>query len=154
MTTAVKKAIIRGAFLVLFFAFPLFDATRAFAGGGGGDGEAHGSEQVVEGPTYFEMQPITISVLDDGRVAHHYTYWFVLEIDNEEHREMVKKYMPRMKSEFVRYLHTVGSQRARAALKDIGFVKKKLTKISNYVLGEPVVHNVLLKTKIERDFNS
>jgi len=129
------------AFLFLFtVSLALFDVTQ----------QAHAKAPAEAGehaPIFLNMKPITVSVINEGIITNHLTYMMTLKVEGEANKELVEKMYPIIKSELVRYFHIVASSRKRGKLDDIEFVKSRVQRIANKVMGKTVVQEVFFKGK-------
>lgn len=101
-------------------------------------------------PHYFTMDPVVVSVINEGIVTDHLTFVLTMEYANEEEMDKLRLMEGKIRAEIVEYLHKVGASRFRDKLSDPDFVRIKAKDISNKVMGENVVRAVYFKAKDEK----
>lgn len=103
-------------------------------------------EALYEGlPEFMTLPPFTIPVVQEGVPIRFITYTIVIEFDrSEESKEKITKKMPRLTDAYFRYLHGIGSTLLYRKMNDLAFIKNSLLKVTNDIVGEGVVHSVLV----------
>jgi len=103
------------------------------------------TEDGIFGPYYKELPPVTVSIIQDGVVTDHVTFVLILEVESESDIERIMKFYPKFRSEYVNYLHSIASNSARTKLNNQAFLKRKFKRMTNDIVGESLVQQVLFK---------
>lgn len=135
-----------GKFLTALLCCLLLASPVLAAGGGGHGGETKKKPKGAldcaalpadDTPFFIPMQPFVVPVFRQGQPTNFVSYRLSLEVAPQtEACEMVLKAMPRLQSDFVEYLHGVGSTKEAAKLDDLTFVKSFLLQIATRVMQE------------------
>ncbi len=112
----------------------------AVAAGGGAPAEGGGVE-------FVQLAPLTLPIVDSTGVTQTVNLVVALEVPDAAAAAKVEKYKPRLTDAYIQELYGVLNEHAalKGGVIQIGFIKEKLKKISDKVLGEGIVDNVLLQ---------
>ncbi len=107
----------------------------------------HGEEY-----TYVELDPLILPIIDEYGLNQVVSLVVSLEILDPTMVEKVEKMQPRLKDAFIQDMYGVLNR--QAALKDgvvqVAKIKARLNKISKKVMGDDVIHDVLLQVVQQR----
>ena len=104
------------------------------------------SQDEAARPIFVDVDPMTVPVIRDGRVAQHMSFVVVLQVDGEEELRVVYKSMRRLTDAYIKELHVLLSRRFVWQDDDIvPLVRKRLMAASARVVGREVVDEVLVK---------
>lgn len=99
---------------------------------------------------YVELEPLVLPIVDKKGVSQVVSLVVALEVDG--HGDDVRKMEPRLKDAYIQELY--GMLNEHAALKggviQVGYIKSKLKDISQEVLPEGGIHDVLLQVVQQR----
>lgn len=102
--------------------------------------------------TFVELDPLILPIIDENGLSQTLNLVVVLEVTGEENAKEVERLVPRLKDAFIQDMYGVLNK--RAALRDgvlqVGMIKERLGKISDKVMGEGVVDDVLLQVVQQR----
>lgn len=111
-----------------------------------GHGEGHGDVQFVE------LSPLVLPIIDPNGASQTISMVIALEVGDAEAAAKVEQYAPRLKDAYLQDMY--GALNRYAALKGgqirLDVIKKRLNMASTKVLGEDVVHDVLLQVVQQR----
>jgi flagellar protein FliL len=109
----------------------------------------HGSEALS---AFVELDPLILPVVDGEGVNQVISLVIALEVADEETAKAVEAMSPKLKDAFIQDMY--GALNVHEALKggvvQVGMIKARLTRISTEVLGEDVIHSVLLQVVQQR----
>lgn len=101
---------------------------------------------------FVELDPLILPIVDNNGVSQTVSMVVALEVFDAKAAEEVTKLSPRLKDAFIQDMY--GMLNEHAALKggviQVSAIKKRLNKLSEDVLGEGVVHDVLLQVVQQR----
>lgn len=100
---------------------------------------------------HFQLLPFNISVIRDGRVARIVTLVVTLETKGDENKTKVMNERYRLQDAFLRDMQGVAPyQRADSDSLSPQMLKTRLRIISDRMLGQDVVNNVLVQSIFDR----
>ncbi len=106
-------------------------------------------KQVFE---YVELDPLVLPIVDKSGVSQVVSMVIALEIMGSKEADMVKSIAPRLKDAYIQDLY--GMLNEHAALKggiiQVGYIKKRLNKISQDVVPDGEINDVLLQVVQQR----
>lgn len=136
-----------GAGAYFYFKAPAEAAT----GEGGAEGKPHkkGDPALF---VYYEMDPLVLPIVDRDKITQTISLVVALEVADEDTRTLVESYGPKLKDAYLQSLYGMLNKKAamEGGLIEISSLKKRLNLISNEILGEGVVNDVLLQVVQER----
>jgi flagellar protein FliL len=114
------------------------------AGEHGAKGQ-HGEE--AKPPTYVKLDPLVVPIMDAEGVAQVISMVISFEVKDEEQAKKVEDLKPRIKDAFITNMYGMLNQKAALdnGVVKISYVKKRLTDLTDKVMGAGVVDNVLLQ---------
>lgn len=116
--------------------------------------EAKHEEGADAGPSvvFVELNPLILPIIGDRGVMQMVSLVVSVEVDSEEKAEQVRKFSPRLADAFLSDLYgTFGNvANANGGNVPISFIKERLNMLSNKVLGDHVVDDVLLQVMQKR----
>lgn len=105
----------------------------------------HGEE--APAPKFVKLDPLVVPVMDDEGVSQTISMLITFEVVDEEGMKKVEDQKPRIKDAMITNLYGLMNHPAvmdKGVLK-VGYVKKRLNDISQKVMGEGVIKDVLLQ---------
>ena len=141
-----KKTISITSALVLLFCgtFGVFSSQQAFAGGGGGASKEGGVYR------YVELEPLVLPIVDKTGVSQTVSLVIALEVKGAD--DHVRAMAPRLTDAYIQDLY--GMLNEHAALKggviQVGYIKERLNKISQGVIPDGKINDVLLQVVQQR----
>ena len=101
---------------------------------------------------YVELDPLILPIVDKNGVSQVVSMVIALEVDSPSTADRVKRMGPRLKDAYIQDLY--GMLNEHAALKggaiQVGYIKKRLNKISQEVVDSGDIHDVLLQVVQQR----
>ena len=122
------------------------EAAEADEHGGGHEEDSDATFQ------YVEMDPLILPIIDADGVSQSLSLVIVLEVKNSWLKTKVEKYQPRLKDAYIQELYGVLNKHAalEGGVVNVREIKMRLHKISDRVLGEDIVQEVLLQVVQQR----
>lgn len=112
------------------------------------DGEHAGGKK----HKFVELAPLILPVIDDGGISQIVSIVVVIEVEGDSNEKKVQSLEPRLKDAYIQELYGVLNR--HDAMKDgvlqVGMIKERLGQISERVLGEGVMQEVLLQVVQQR----
>ncbi len=107
-----------------------------------------------EGNTeYYTLQPFTVPVVRNGRIAKHVSFVITLETSGLANKDKILEARKRLRDSFLRDLQGVLSIRRKDGRSfKTSVLKKRLMAASKRVLGEDIVSDILIEIALERRF--
>lgn len=113
-----------------------------------GSGDGHGGENGEKAPTFVRLDPLVVPIVDAEGASQVISMVIALEVKDEDGAKKVESLRPRIKDAFIQNLY--GLMNSSAALDKgvvkVAYIKQRLNEISQKVMGEGVVQDVLLQT--------
>lgn len=101
---------------------------------------------------FVELDPLILPVIDDSGVSQTISLVIALEVASSNDAATVKGLSPRLKDAYIQNMY--GMLNHHAAMKggvlQVDMIKEKLNSISNTVLGDDLVQDVLLQVVQQR----
>ena len=101
---------------------------------------------------YVEMDPLVLPIIDEYGVSQVVSLVVSLEVADTDSADKVKKMQPRLKDAYIQDMY--GILNRRSSMKDgvveVKKLKARLNKVSKQVMGDDVVHDVLLQVVQQR----
>ena len=106
----------------------------------------------VEGvPDFIDIQPIILPVIERNAVTRQVGIVVTLELAQGEHADAVEPKRRQLTDAFIRELHTLYAWRSGSdRVADERLVKRRLLLVADAVLGQGVVHAVLVRQLLEQ----
>lgn len=108
-----------------------------------------GGTPSLKGP-FIELSQINVTAIYRGQPVRHMNFIFVLEMPDMQQWQHVLDRLEPLRSEFVSELHRIGSSQRGALLKDFDFLKSRLLKVCDKILGPGHVKEILIKASAGR----
>lgn len=109
--------------------------------------EEHGKEGEHAEPKFVKLDPLVVPIVDSEGVSQVISMVIQFEVKDEESAKKVESLRPRIKDAFITDMY--GLMNSKAAMDNgvlrVGYVKKRLTDISQRVMGDGVIDSVLLQ---------
>jgi hypothetical protein len=128
-------------FAALSFAFPALAANRDAV------------PEMIEGaPSYVRFQPIFIPIIQGDRVTRQIGVTLMLELVKGQEKPPIEEKRLLLNDAFVRDLYAFFQQRAGFTSNDIDetYLKARLLKVADNVIGEKAVREVLIQQFFEQ----
>lgn len=104
-----------------------------------------------EPPTFVELRPMVLAMIQEGQVTHHLTLKVVVEV-NADYVKPVEHALPAIRDAYFSELHGLLAMRYVREHGDIlGLLSKRLELVSDRLLGQGVVNNVSLSELARRN---
>lgn len=122
------------------------------------EGEEHEKAAVAEGEhgapafQFVEMDPLILPIVDNEGVSQVVSLVIALEVTDQATADEVKAMTPKLKDAFIQDMYGVLNKQAalKGGVIQVSQIKQRLNMISNKVLGEEKVHDVLLQVVQQR----
>ena len=96
---------------------------------------------------FIELQPLVMPIIREGRVILHLTLVMMVELDEPMQREELKQILPPLTDAIFTELHSLFSLRyVQERGYDLPFVKERIYRVTERVLGEGVIKAVLIQS--------
>lgn len=104
------------------------------------------------GHKFVELAPLILPIVDNNGVSQVVNIVVVIEVDGDENEKMVLTLEPRLKDAYIQELYGVLNKHAalKGGVVQVGMIKDHLNRISQRVLGEGVIEEVLLQVVQQR----
>ncbi len=101
---------------------------------------------------FVELDPLVLPIVDSNGVSQVVSIVVVIEVDGSKNRAAVETLQPRLKDAYIQELYGVLNKHAalKGGVIQIKMIKERLTSISNRVMGDDVVEDVLLQVVQQR----
>ncbi len=101
---------------------------------------------------FVELSPLVLPIVDQNGVSQTVIIVVVIEVGSDKDAGKVRNLEPRLKDAFIQDLYGVLNKHAalRGGVLQVGVIKKRLGSISNRVMGDDVVKDVLLQVVQQR----
>ncbi len=101
---------------------------------------------------FVNLDPLILPIIDEDGISQVVSIGVVIEVTDEEKEKLVQKLSPRLKDAYIQEMYGVLNKHAALAggVVQVGMVKDRLHKISDRVLGEDTVSDVLLQVVQQR----
>ncbi len=106
----------------------------------------------VAPPTYVEMKPLVLPVVDKNGVSQIISIVISLEVDDPAKAANAEALKPRLTDAYIQGMYGVLSSQSVMAdgILQVGYIKDRLNHITTKVLGENQVKDVLLQVVQQR----
>lgn len=114
--------------------------------------KAEGEAEAGSSVHFVELNPLILPIINDHGAAQMVSIVVSVEVDSQEKADQVTKYSPRLTDAFLSDLYGSFSNLAKAngGIVPIPVLKQRLNALSNKVLGDHVVDDVLLQVLQKR----
>lgn len=111
--------------------------------------DSHGGEGGFE---FVTLDPLVLPIVDENGVNQVISMSIVLEVADLAAAENVKRMEPRLKDAFIQDMYGVLNRYAalKGGVIQVGQIKQRLNAISNHVMGENQINDVLLQVVRQR----
>lgn len=136
----------RNRFLTVLAAFLLFTMI------GAGDVKAKDKKGEGEsGVQFIELNPLILPIINEHGRTQVISLVVAIEVDSQEKADMVTKFQPRLADAFLSDLYGSFAQKMPVSgIIPISYLKERLNFMSEKVLGEEVVRDVLVQVMQKR----
>lgn len=122
---------------------------------GGPSEESAGSAPVAEepavDPSYVDMSNLAIPIIRNRRIEKHILLRITLEMVDEDAKEDVKPFLPRIKDAFIKDMYDYYSYQPPGQTGiDTDVIKKRLKAAGERLVGKGAIRNVLIQAAFER----
>jgi flagellar FliL protein len=110
--------------------------------------ETHAAEAV----SFIEMKPLVLPILDKNGVSQVVSLVVSLEVSNEEAKKEVERLSPRLTDAYIQDMYGTLSRQAamEGGLLQVNYIKDRLNRVTQSVIGEDKVKDVLLQVVQQR----
>ncbi|MDJ0895708.1 MAG: hypothetical protein QNJ92_11260 [Alphaproteobacteria bacterium] len=110
------------------------------------EAEAELQEEVFVPPVYVQLAPFNVPVVRDGEVTGYVNITIIVEVADDEAREVAVRHMARLRDAFFRDLYaTLPLRRGSSKGFEPKFVKRRMQAVSDRTLGQGVVTDILIQ---------
>lgn len=101
---------------------------------------------------YVELDPLILPIVDKKGVSQVVSMVIALEVDSPSTAARVKAMAPRLKDAYIQDLYGVLSEHAalKGGVIQVGYIKERLNKISQEVVPDGEINDVLLQVVQQR----
>ena len=136
--------------LVVAFGLSMTHADLAFAAK---DAETEDASTEIT-REYYELSPLMLPVVNDDGIVQQVSIVVSLELGEDKTRDDIRPYQPRLADAFIQDLYGVlgtgfGMVRGTDII-DVRLIKKRLSTITQHVVGPEMVNDVLLQVVSQR----
>lgn len=99
------------------------------------------------GDKFVELDPLILPIVDSNGVSQVVSMVVVIEVSSDRDASLVNKLQPRLKDAYIQELYGVLNRHAalQGGVIQVGMIKERLNAISQKVMGDGVVNDVLLQ---------
>ncbi len=101
---------------------------------------------------YVKLDPLILPIVDDSGVSQVVSVVIALEVTDALAAETVRGMAPKLKDAYIQDLYGMLSEHAalKGGVVQVGYIKKRLSDISDRVMSDGEIHNVLLQVVQQR----
>lgn len=101
---------------------------------------------------FVQLDPLILPIVDSNGVSQIVSIVVVIEVEGSKNQEKVIKLQPRLKDAYIQELYGVLNRHAalKGGVIQVSMIKERLSQISHRVMGDGVVHDVLLQVVQQR----
>lgn len=101
---------------------------------------------------YVELEPLVLPIVDGSGVSQVVSMVIALEVVEPSAADKVRKLEPKLKDAYIQDMYGMLSEHAalKGGVVQIGYIKDRLNDISNRVLGNGKVNDVLIQVVQQR----
>ncbi len=113
---------------------------------------AKGDDNTANVSQFVELSPLILPIVDGSGVNQIISLVVALEVQGEDTAEMVESRMPKLQDAFIQDMYGVLSRQAalKGGIIQVNYIKERLNRIANEVLGAGSVDDVLLQVVQQR----
>lgn len=97
-------------------------------------------------PFFFELDPIAIPIMRDGRTHEVMTFVFTIETREGIPRLRALESRPRLRDMLITYLHSLAARTGRENINNTAYVGQQLTLAASEKFGPNIFKSVLVKS--------
>lgn len=114
--------------------------------------EAKEDKKSDEATAFVKMDPLILPIIGARGISQSVTLVVALEVADDAKAEEVKHVLPRLKDAYIQDMYGVLSKQNAMpqGVLQVGMIKERLQKISQTVLGDDTIKNVLLQVVQQR----
>jgi flagellar FliL protein len=102
-------------------------------------------------PDFVDIQPIILPVIERNAVTRQVGIVVTLELADGEHADAVEPKRRQLTDAFIRELHTLYAWRSSSdRVVDEQLIKRRLLRVADAVMGQGVVHAILVRQLLEQ----
>ncbi|MGB4058074.1 MAG: flagellar basal body-associated FliL family protein [Alphaproteobacteria bacterium] len=104
------------------------------------------------GAVFVELDPLILPIIDNTGVTQTVSLVIALEVESEDRAKEVKDLTPRLKDAYIQDMYGILNKHAamKGGVLQVSTIKTRLNKVTTEVLGEDMVHDVLLQVVSQR----
>lgn len=119
------------------------------------DAEEHAEKDSSYEPFYYEyveLDPLILPIVDENGVSQTVSMVIALEVDSASTKSKIQAIQPRLKDAFIQDMYGVINRHAalKGGVLQVDILKKRLFRVSEKVVGEDKVNDVLLQVVQQR----
>lgn len=116
------------------------------------EADSHG-EAVTGHHEYVELDPLILPIIDGNGVSQVVSLVVTVEVGSAHDEETVKHYEPRLKDAYIQELYGVLNKRdtLKHGVVQVSMIKKRLQRVSNKVMGDDMISDVLIQVVQQRE---
>ncbi len=101
---------------------------------------------------FVELDPLILPIVDEDGLSQTVSMIVALEVFDSAAAGKVEHMSPKLKDAFIQDMYGVLNRHAalKGGVIQVGMIKKRLNKISNKVMGDDVINDVLLQVVQQR----
>lgn len=121
----------------------------AHAAGAAAEEEGDGPSSSFE---FVRLEPLVLPIIDENGVSQTLNLVVAIEVKKVSHAERVRTLQPRIKDAMIQEMYGLLNRHAayKGGVLQVKFLKDRLTKISQRVVGDDIVQGVLLQVVQQR----
>ncbi len=136
--------------MAILFALTVLAVRPGYAAGGG-DGGGAAADIFDEGPSFVQMDAVTVSVIRQGKVRGFLTVAFTLELPGYEYREQLGALSPKLEAEYHRDISDIAARSIDMDYPvDVMLVKGRLQSSTDRVLGPDFAKVLMGSASVQR----
>lgn len=111
------------------------------------EGDGHGKKLI-----YVKMDPLNLPIVDETGISQIVSLVVSLEVGDTEHEKRIREIMPRIQDAYIQNMYGILNQHAalKGGIVQVGMIKERLHQITEKVVGEGAVNEVLLQVVNQR----
>ena len=101
---------------------------------------------------FIELDPLLLPIVDNNGISQTVSLVIALEVHEEGDSVSVKNLKPKLTDAYIEDMYGVLNEHAalKGGVLQVSMIKKRLERITDELMGEDVVHNVLLQVVQQR----
>jgi len=135
-------------FKITLFSLGILLCAATFNGSNAADDAEKVEGEVVH---FVELSPLMLPVINDRGVSQMISLIVAVEVDSQEKADKVTKFSPRLTDAYLSDLYgALSNKNMEKGMVPIAYLKERLNVMSNKVLGDEVVSDVLVQVMQSR----